>query len=534
MGEGVEPDTLEMRELIMQGVDSDRMHATFDALRESEQRFRDIAENITEVFWLTNSSQEVIYVSPAYEEIWGRTCEACYANPSDFVDGIHEEDRPLMLSRLERKSAGFDIEYRVVRPDGSIRFIHDRAFPVRDDEGNVIRVAGIAEDITERRHLEHQLRHAQKMVAVGRLAGGIAHDFNNLLTVIKGHAGFLSATLPPDGDSREDIDQISSAAERAAELTKQLLAFSMQQVLEKRAVDMNALLRDMEKMLVRLIGEDVVLTLSLQPNAVSVLADPSQVEQAVMNLVVNARDAMPKGGDLRLSTRSAVLTPEAARRYPGCRGGEYVVIEVKDGGAGIPPEVIARIFDPFFTTKDAGGGTGLGLATAYGIVQQMGGFIDVESTPGKGSTFTIFLPAAPPIVAVAETRAASLPERGHELILLVEDQDDVRTVVRRILVTRGYRVVEARNGMDALAVLQGLETKIDLVVTDAVMPQMGGVELVRELRARQPDLPVVMVSGYTDNELVNHGASDLGVPFLDKPFLAEDLLRVVRKALDAE
>ena len=512
--------------------DIDDLKEAVVALRESEGRFRDLAENIQEVFWLTNEKEEVIYVSPAYQTIWGRSCESCYGAGMQFLEAVHPDDVAGVRGLLEHRSSGFDVEYRIIRPDGTVRWIHDRAFPVRDDDGVLLRVAGIAEDITSRLRLEEQYRQAQKMEAVGRLAGGVAHDFNNMLTVIKGHSEFLSQTLPLEGDSREDIDQISKAAQRASRLTRQLLAFSRQQVMEKRVIDVNALLNDFEKMLARVIGEDIELRLSLQSRTSLILADWSQLEQAVMNLAVNARDAMPGGGNLQLSTRDVVISDEEVARFTEAKAGRYVALGVSDTGTGIEPALLAQIFEPFFTTKEAGKGTGLGLATVYGIAQQLGGFVDVTSAHGKGSAFTLFLPVVSAELAESIKAEAAASIRGDEKILVVEDQDEVRAVARRILITNGYSVIEARNGADALATLRDLDFNVDLVLTDAVMPQMGGPDLVRALRLMQSDLPVVIVSGYTDSELVTYGTRELNVPFLPKPFRGEDLLRTVRKALD--
>jgi PAS domain S-box-containing protein len=484
------------------------------------------------VFWLTNEKEEVIYVSPAYEKIWGRPCESCYGGQTHFLDAVHPEDADEVKFILQHRASGFDVNYRIIRPDGTVRWIHDRAFPVRDASGVLLNVAGIAEDVTSRLRLEHQYRHAQKMEAVGRLAGGVAHDFNNMLTVIRGHSEFLSKALPLEGESREDIDQITKAAQRASDLTRHLLAFSRQQVMEQHVIDVNALLRDFKKMLMRVIGEDINLELSLQSAAPFVLADSSQLEQAVMNLVVNARDAMPNGGDLQLSTRAVVITENEVARYTEAKSGKYVALAVVDTGTGIASDLLPRIFDPFFTTKDAGKGTGLGLATVYGIAQQLGGFVDISSTVDKGSAFTLFLPAVNADMAASKKAATDKSIRGHEKILIVEDQDEVRAVARRILITNGYSVIEARNGVDALTLLNDLDFNVDLVLTDAVMPQMGGTDLVRALRLKQPALPVVIVSGYTDRELVTYGTRELNVPFLSKPFRAEDLLRTVRKALD--
>jgi PAS domain S-box-containing protein len=630
------------------------LRRTTDDLRESDRRFRDIAENIREVFWLTDENREVMYVSPAYEEIWGRSCASAYANKSDYIDGVHADDRPALLARLSSIDTEFDIEYRVVRPDGRIRWVHDRAFPVRDASGVVTRVAGIAEDITarremeaglqfqahliasvqqaiisieptglvtswnrhaetlygwsaheaigrdfrellypvesladgdaalhaaqtggtftreriacrkdgtrmwihvsvapirnrdgtvtqivaassditERRRLEAQFLQAQKMEAVGRLAGGVAHDFNNLLTVITGSAEFLADAVGTENEMRKDVDEISKAAQRATGLTRQLLAFSRQQVLERRTVDPNATISQLEKMLGRLIGEDVTLLVTLDPNVPMVLADEGQLEQAVMNLVVNARDAMPHGGTMRLTTQAAMVSAESAARHGAARAGDYATIAVSDSGTGMSPDVLARIFEPFFTTKEAGRGTGLGLATVYGIVKQFGGFVDVTSTEGRGSTFTIFVPAtAQSGAAAVRNDSEPVAVRGSECVLVVEDQDEVRAITRRMLTQHGYTVIEARNGSEALAIISDAATHIDLLLTDAVMPAMSGPDLIRAARPIRANLPVVVISGYTDDGFVWQGDFDAQATFLHKPFRAERLLRAVRKAL---
>ncbi len=511
--------------------DVDDLKRADAALRESESRFRDITENIREVFWLVSADQKVMYVSPAYEEVWGRSVESCYANDLAFLEAVHPDDKEDFVAALKTKNSGFGVEYRIVRPDGEVRWIHDRAFPIADNDGNVVRVAGIAEDITARRALEQQLNQAQKMEAVGRLAGGIAHDLNNVLTVIKGHAEFLSLEIAPSGEARDDLDQISRSAERAATLTRQLLAFSRQQVMEKQVIDANQLLRDLERVVARLMGDDILLSLTLSDSAM-VFADASQIEQAIMNLVINARDAMPQGGNLSLATRTVVLDSHEASRHSEARPGCYIAIDVSDTGVGIDPDLLVKVFEPFFTTKATGKGTGLGLATVYGIAQQSGGFVDVDSVLGSGSTFTLYVPVATGSTAVpASAPAGSKP--GNELILLVEDQDGVRRIAKRILTARGYRVVEARNGVEALTVLQAPDAGIDLVLTDAVMPVMNGTDLVRALKATTPAMPVIIVSGYTDPDLMSYCTSELKVPFLAKPFRPDDLVRIVRETIEA-
>lgn len=393
-------------------------------------------------------------------------------------------------------------------------------------------MVGTSVDVTERKRLEQQLRQSQKMDAVGRLAAGVAHDFNNLLTVINGHAEFLSHSLPAEGDSRVDIDQISKAAKSAAALTKQLLAFSRQQVMEKRIFDPNGLLRDLEQLLARVVGDEISTRLTLDPRAPLILADTAQLEQALINLVVNARDAMPDGGSILLSTRPVRVGAAEAARHSEAQPGDYVAIAVSDTGHGIAPEHIASVFEPFFTTRSSGRGAGLGLATVYGIAQQSGGFVDVTSEPGKGSSFTLYLPTAPAGDSPGSAAGLGLSRPGDEVILLVEDQDDVRAVARRMLLTHGYRVIEAHNGAEALSLLNEAGTGVDLVLTDAVMPQMNGADLVRAMRVKWPGTPAVMISGYTDQQLGTYGMKELNLPFVSKPFRADDLLRALRKALD--
>ncbi|MBV9489942.1 MAG: response regulator [Verrucomicrobia bacterium] len=504
-------------------------------LRESEERFRQLAENINEAFWMTDpAKRQMLYISPAYEAIWGRPREPLYAAPDTWTEAVHPEDRDWVLQTAkgpENKGA-YDQEYRIVRPDGTVRWIRNRAFPVRDAAGRVIRVAGVAEDVTERRRLELQLRQAQKMEAIGQLAGGVAHDFNNLLLVIFGHSEMLALESSPDDPRQESITEISRAAERAAALTRQLLAFSRQQVMELTLLDVNVLVTEAEKLLRRLIGEDIQLTTNLQPNLSRVRADSGQMDQVIMNLAVNARDAMPKGGRLIIETRDVEFDAVYAKAQPDVRPSRYVLLAVTDTGCGMTPEVQARIFEPFFTTKGVGHGTGLGLAVVHGIIKQSGGHITVFSMPGTGTTFKIYLPAVDEPSAAPAKAVASEPVGGNETVLLVEDEEPVRAVTALLLESLGYRVLEAAGGEEALRLVDADPGKIDLLMTDVVMPDISGRKLADKLRQRLPGLKVLFQSGYTGDAVVRHGVPHAEVAFLQKPFCLDVLARKVREILD--
>jgi hypothetical protein len=507
-----------------------------EALRESEERFRQLTGTIKEVFWMTDPDKnEIIYVSPAYEEIWGRTCRGLSENPRGWMEAIHPEDRDRVLrAALSRQATGeYDEEYRIIRPDGSVRWIRDRAYPVRHPAGRVYRIAGIAEDVTESKKLSEQLRQSQKMEAVGQLAGGVAHDFNNLLTIIIGYSDMLLGRDLDDRQRRE-ISGIRSAAERAARLTRQLLAFSRQQMLQARVLDLNEIVREMEKMLRRLIGEDVELVTACAPSLRKVKADPGQVEQVLMNLVVNARDAMPDGGTLIIETQNAELDDEFCRRHAGARPGRYVMLAVGDSGRGMSAEVKRHIFEPFFTTKEKGKGTGLGLSTVYGIVKQSEGYISVYSEEGKGTTFKVYLPRLEEEGDTPEPDGAtSGPPRGTETVLVVEDEAVVRDLVRNMLESLGYTVLAAANGEEAVGVCRTHEGPIHLALTDVVMPVMGGPDATRQMLAMRPDMRLLFMSGYTDHAALRRGILSQGTPFLQKPFTSEGLARKVREVLDS-
>ena len=503
-----------------------------EILRESEERFRQLAENISEVFWMTDpAKKEMLYVSPAYETIWGRTCKSLMERPHSFFDAIHPDDRPRVLASIQANSdTPYELEYRIARPDRSVRWIRDRAFPVRDAGGLVIRTAGVAEDVTEKRQLETQLRQSQKMQAIGQLAGGVAHDFNNLLSVIFGHGALLAAAMPLHERLRDSVVEINLAAERAAALTRQLLTFSRRQVFEPRVLDLEGVVEESRSLLRRLIGEDVGLAVILSHGLSRVSVDPGQINQVLMNLALNARDAMPQGGELTIATRDVDFAAATQTVQPEMRPGRYVLLAVTDTGCGMAPEVQARIFEPFFSTKSDN--TGLGLSVVDGIVKQNGGYLAVTSRPGLGTTFSIYLPAVEATSEGLPPKPISGPLTGDETILLVEDEDPVREVTALLLESLGYEVLQVSNAKDAINLVENTRAKIDLLFTDVIMPGMSGRELVEALRLHDPGLKVLFQSGYTDDMVIRHGILRAEVAFLQKPFTVDALAKKIREGLD--
>jgi two-component system cell cycle sensor histidine kinase/response regulator CckA len=393
-------------------------------------------------------------------------------------------------------------------------------------------IEGTLLDITERKNLEEQLRQAQRIEAVGRLAGGVAHDFNNLLTAILGYSDIVLEQLPSGDRLRHYVGEIKKAGERAASLTRQLLAFSRQQVLAPLVLDLNAVVADMEKMLRRLIGEDIELVTVLGHDLARVKADPSQLEQVIMNLAVNARDAMPEGGRLSLATANFLVDEAYAQRHVGLKPGPYVTLTVTDTGCGMDAETLSRIFEPFFTTKEKGKGTGLGLSTVYGVVKQSGGYIEVESEPGRGTAFRVYLPQVEEsLTNVKEREPAAAPSSGAETILLVEDEESVRTLVESVLRSKGYKVIPAARGDEALALSEQYAQPIALMLVDMVMPRMSGRELARRLAPLHPETKVLFMSGYAGSSASD--GLDADTHFIQKPFTSEALARKVRETLDA-
>jgi two-component system cell cycle sensor histidine kinase/response regulator CckA len=450
-----------------------------------------------------------------------------------FFPHVHEDDRAVVQSAFDAATRGAPVaefQFRVIRRDGTVRWWSSRARIAADTAGEPVRVIAFVADITERRHLEDQMRHALKLEAIGRLAGGVAHDFNNLLTVITGYAETLVAAFEPGDPKLADVIEIRRAAERAAHLTRQLLAFSRKQVLRPEVVDANEIVRDVSGMVGRLLGDRIDLRVELGDTPKTVVADRGQIEQVLLNLAVNARDAMLQGGVLKLQTRIVDVTSRDAERLYPIRPGRYVLLVVSDTGIGMTPDVQARAFEPFFTTKGPGEGTGIGLATVYGIVKQSGGFIFVESKVGTGTTFDVYLPYSE-AAAGGDREETDESPRDACTVLLVEDYRRVRELARKVLTRQGYRVLTASSGDEAVALVRAFEGTIDVLVSDIVMPGASGPELARQLQEMRPGLSTIFMSGYTGDALEALGLERNGAVFLQKPFTPAALAQKVREVL---
>jgi PAS domain S-box-containing protein len=505
-----------------------------EELRDSEKRYRDLVENARDLIYSHDLEGNYTSINRAGEQITG------YTREESLSMNIAQTVAPEYLEKARRMIAGKLTGEEVTAYELEIIAKDGRRIPVEVNTRLVYQagvpcgVQGIARDITDRRELEDQLRQSQKLEAVGQLAGGVAHDFNNMLTVINGYSDLLLRGLGQDDPMHSKVEEIKKAGERASSLTRQLLAFSRKQVLQPKVLQLRSVVADVDKMLRRLIGEDIDLLTVLAPELGSIKADPGQIEQVVMNLAVNARDAMPQGGKLTIEAENVYLDGEYVSHHITAAPGPYVMLAVSDTGVGMDEKTRARIFEPFFTTKEVGRGTGLGLSTVYGIVKQSGGNIWVYSEVGKGTTFKIYLPRVDGVVESDSARnaPAELPQ-GDETVLLAEDEEQVRRMTRTILEMNGYRVLEASSGDEALATYKQHEGRIDLVITDVVMPQMSGRELAQSLEALRPGIKVLYVSGYTDDAIVRHGLLDEGIAFIQKPFTPEAFSRKVREVLDA-
>jgi two-component system, cell cycle sensor histidine kinase and response regulator CckA len=635
-----------------------------ETLRESEEKFRQLAENITDVFWMTSPDLKTIhYISPGYELIWGRSTESLYRDPHQWVDAILPEEREhvfALFATLSGNASKVSVEYRIARPDGTVRWVHDRGFQVRDAAGTLVRLAGMASDVTERKEIEEmlqrqqtelrvlfdftpamiffkdtqnavlrvnkrfadtigksveeiegkgygeiyapeaakhyaddlevirsgapklgiiepirnwegkelwvqtdkvpvcdkdgkvtgivvmcqditarrrfeiQLFQSQKMETVGKLAGGVAHEFNSIMTAIIGQGELMLGDLPEGSPLAKNVTEISKAADRAATLTRQLLAYGRKQLLKPETLDLNRVLASMERMFRHLMGGDVVTQIIPGASLQAVKADAGQIEQVIMNIAINARDAMPNGGKFILETANVSFDQESVVRYPELKAGDYVMLAITDTGKGMTAEVKARVFEPFFSTKEVGEGTGLGLSTCYGIIKQSGGHISVYSELARGSTFKIYLPQVEHEAKVAKRRVDSpdLP-RGTETILLVEDDPALREMAATLLRRLGYTVLPAANGIEALNLKQQRDVgHIDLLFTDVVMPHMSGKELSERVQALYPHTRVLFTSAYTENAIIHQGVLNKGLALLQKPFTPSALAQKLRQVLD--
>ncbi|HTZ99453.1 MAG TPA: PAS domain S-box protein [Candidatus Aquilonibacter sp.] len=506
-------------------------------LVEREEFFKLISDNVVDLIAVVDSNGKRIYNSPSYQRILGYSPEELESTSS--FEQIHPDDRQTVIdaaAEARRSGLGRRIEYRMRHKNGSWVYLESTASAVRNSRGEVESLVIVNRDISDRRRLEEQLRQSQKMDAIGRLSGGVAHDFNNLLGVIIGYAEIVQEHTAESDPMRAPVDLIIKAGNRASSLTKQLLAFSRQQVMEPKILILNTIVADTEKMLRRLIREDIQLVTSLDPDLGKVRADQSQVEQVIMNLIVNARDAMPEGGRITIQTSNFEIDDQFARRYAyPVLPGPYVLLTVSDNGVGMDTATQQRIFEPFFTTKEKGKGTGLGLSLVYGVVKQSGGYIDVLSAVGKGTTFNIYLPRAGQHAAETKTLSPDRPDelRGTETILLAEDEENLRSLTRHLLEMYGYRVLEASDGSQALQLSQQTTAHIHLLLTDVVMPGMSGRVLADQLKQHRPDVRVVFMSGYTGQRVGEKEVLEPGSLFLQKPFTREGLARKVREALVA-
>jgi two-component system, cell cycle sensor histidine kinase and response regulator CckA len=501
---------------------------------EREEVFRLITENAADMIAVVSVDGTRAYNSPSYQKVLGYTPEEL--RKTSAFEQIHPEDRPKVMEAADeakRTGRGRRLEYRIRHKYGNWITLESTASVIRDSSGKVEKLVIVNRDITERKQLEEQLRVSQKIEAIGRLSGGIAHDFNNLLGVIIGYTEALQKRMKPDDPWREAIVEIEQAGKRAASLTQQLLAVSRKQVLAPTVLDLNAIAGEVEKMLGRLIGENIHLSLDLSYSLGLVKADRTQIEQVILNLAVNARDSMPRGGKLTIETANVEWEETDPKRPRYLTPGSYVLLKVTDTGCGMTPDVQAHIFEPFFTTKEKGKGTGLGLATVYGVIKQSGGYILVESEVGKGTSFEVYLPrVAGAPERVKEVGPAAKPaQKRKAVVLLVEDESSLRKLTRNVLQGEGYTVLEAGDGFQALEIAKRSENVIDLLLTDVIMPGMSGRALADILRDLRPQMKVLYMSGYTHGEIAKQGVLNPGTAILHKPFTQEELLRRVEEAL---
>jgi two-component system cell cycle sensor histidine kinase/response regulator CckA len=510
-------------------------------LSEREQMFRMISENAEDLISVIDTEGHRLYTSPSYKKAFGYSHEELEGALA--TDQIHPDDRKLVLeARIEtfQTGVGRRIEYRFRRKDGEWRILESTGSGVQNAPGETEKLIVVSRDITERkqaeeilRQREKQLRQAQKMEAVGRLSSGIAHDFNNLLGVIIGYSEEIESRVMQGDPLRKSAEEIRKAGQRAAALTHQLLAFSRQQVLQPEVLDLNVLVSDMGKMLRRLIGSHIELSTSLDPELGRIKADQSQLEQVIVNLVVNARDAMPEGGKLLIETSNVYLDEPHARSLPFLRPGTHTLLTVSDTGIGMNAETLTHIFEPFFTTKDHGKGTGLGLATVYGVVKQSGGIVGAHSEPGKGSTFRIYLPHVEEQLATPTTDIPTAEiSSGTETVLVVDNEESLLELTSDLLARSGYKVLLARDGMEAIAMAQSFDGPIHLLLTDIMMPKLNGPALARQMTDLRPEIRILFMTGHAESDATLRGNIPPDSEFLQKPFHRNILLRKVRQTMD--
>jgi PAS domain S-box-containing protein len=517
------------------GTDVTERTVAVEALRDTEERMRFALQNASVGIWDLDYTTGVARWSEILESQFGLQPGMFGGTFEAFVELVHPDDRESVLETVAKaikSGADFSYSHRTIRPDGKERWLSGAGRILLGEHGEPVRGIGISQDVTERRTLEVQFQQAQKMEAVGRLAGGVAHDFNNLLTVILGFCELLLAEGDPDDPRQVDIAEIQKAGARGAGLTRQLLAFSRKQIIEPTLLDLNVVVADMRAMLGRLIGEDVKIVVGLRPDLALVTADRGQVEQIVMNLAVNARDAMPKGGTLTIETANIELDEHYAKTHLAATPGSYVGLTVTDTGTGMTPQVQARLFEPFFTTKGPGKGTGLGMATVYGIITRCGGSVGVYSEVGKGTAFKVYFPRADAAEMVVEAHAPlARPRAGIHTVLVVEDEEGLRDLAKRLLQRHGYTVLVAAHADEALRLFDE-HPSIDVLLTDVVMPGASGPDLTRQLIDQRPALRVIYMSGYTEEAIVQHGVIKPGIAFLNKPFTSEALAEKISEVLE--
>jgi PAS domain S-box-containing protein len=511
---------------------------TEETLRLCEERFRLVTQATKDAVWDLDIRSGKARRSDNFWGQFGYPPREQEPDVSGWKELIHPEDRDRVWNEfqaaLARHSDSSEIEYRFRKADHSYAVVLDRAYIVYDETGQPTRAIGAVTDLSERRALEEQLRQAQKMEAVGRLAGGVAHDFNNLLMVITAYVEIMQEQLSPENKFLKNLDQVKKAAERASSLTQQLLAFSRRQVLLPRIIDLNFVIKDSLKMIRRLIGEDIELNVSLEDSLWAVKADPGQVVQVLLNLCVNARDAMPNGGELAIATENVSFDVEAAMERPGLIPGDYAALVVRDSGSGMTREIQAQIFEPFFTTKELGRGTGLGLSMVFGIVKQSGGYIGLDTEVGRGSSFMLNFPAVAAPLKRMITPVIDEAEGHGETVLLVEDDEALRESISSYLELHGYKVLEACDGVQALRVASQHAKSIQVLITDMILPKLSGMELAPEVGRMAPQVVTLYMSGYTDRELIDYDPANLTTGYLQKPFALQTLLQKLREMIAAK